>query len=85
MKAFITEAGDIDVRLSRRNLEALLAKLNGHPPDSVRTLMRNVGTDGDGQVGERWLVVVAEDNESHYNGRRPGALIAATDSQISHQ
>lgn len=44
--------------LSRRNLEALLAKLDGHPPGSALTL------GAPSQYGE--FYVRAEEDESHY-------------------
>ncbi len=49
------------VVLSRRNLESLLAKLDGHPPGSACTIMAPA------QYG-RWYVV-AEEDELHYANR----------------
>jgi len=49
--------------LSRRNLESLLAKLDGHPPNSACT----IGNDG-------WWIK-AEENEVHYAERELAAGI----------
>lgn len=56
-----TPAGAM-VWLSRSNLEELLAKLNGHPPDSGRALFRACDELG-------MLVVYAEEDEDHYNSQ----------------
>lgn len=50
------------VELTRRNLAALIAKLNGSPPNSSCTLVK----DG-------WVVRAVEDTE-HYADRAPGEL-----------
>lgn len=49
------------VTLSRRNLQTLLAKLDGHPTDSACTIQG--GTDAWG------LFVKAEEDEVHYKHR----------------
>lgn len=47
--------------LSRRNLRSLLAKLDGHPPDSACTIQGGV---------EAWgYFVKAEEDEAHYASR----------------
>lgn len=49
----------IKVVLSRRNLETLIAKLDGHPGNSEKTLV--------GPTMYPITVVVAEENEEHYS------------------
>ena len=61
------------VELTRRNLESLLAKLDGHPPDSSCTLI-----DPSFRVAVR-----AVENEEHYKDRRPGAMIRATEERLA--
>lgn len=65
----------VEVVLSRRNLRALLAKLDGHPAGSSCTLVREMG-DG------RLLVLSAEEDGVHYRDRPPGATAAATESAL---
>lgn len=65
MKVVIDAAGAaIGVELTRRNLKALLAKLDGNPPGSACTLVDQSGT---------FYVKSVEDSE-HYGARQPGAL-----------
>ena len=64
-------AGPDWIVLSRRNLEALLAKLDGHPPHSVCTL-----------VGDR-CTVTAEENDVHYKDRpEPGPMHEETEAVL---
>ena len=58
--------GGIYVELSRRNLESLLAKLNGHPPDSACTLIRHCEDD-------LYLSIQAVEDDAHYLDDRPPA------------
>lgn len=58
------------VELSRRNLLALLAKLDGHPAATSCTLFR----DG-------WEVVAVED-AVHYADRAPGAIHPDTEAPL---
>lgn len=51
--------GDVRVALSRRNLRALLAKLDGNPPDSACTITYETR---DGAT----LTVTAEEDAVHY-------------------
>lgn len=55
------------VTLSRRNLEALLVKLDA--PRSARTLVRRQGGD------EPDIIVVAESDIDHYADRDPGLML----------
>lgn len=55
-------SGKIEVILSRRNLEAMLAKLNGHPPNSGLTAL---GSRDDAPG----LILRVEENEPHYAHR----------------
>jgi hypothetical protein len=67
----------IQITLSQRNLLALLAKLDGYPPDSVCTIT-TTGPDGP------MLVVHAEDDEEHYGERPepPGPMVPDTEARI---
>lgn len=60
--------------LSERNLWALLAKLNGHPPDSAATIVG--GSDAPG------VVVRAEINAVHYADREPGPIHGETEEEM---
>lgn len=71
MKVVKAEAGVLVVELSRRNLQALLAKLDGHPPDSYCTLMK------------QGVMVKAVENEAHYSEYAPGELHEATADAIT--
>jgi hypothetical protein len=61
----------VRVDLSRRNLEALLRKLDGFPEFSDATLIRVCEND-------ITLVVTAHEDEDHYDGRIPGQVHPAT-------
>lgn len=67
----------VQVILSRRNLQSLLAKLDGHPPDSACTIDRN--------IGETLLTVVAEEDDDHYSDRAimRGAMHPDTEEAIA--
>ena len=54
------------VALSKRNLLTLLVKL--YQPESSRTLIKPDGT-----------VIMAESDEVHYKGRKPGAMHPETE------
>lgn len=56
--------------LSRRNLEALIAKLDGYPLDSHCTIER----DG--------IYVKAEPDEIHYADRIPGEMHTSTELRM---
>jgi homoserine kinase len=69
------------VKLSRRNLLTLLAKLDGHPPNSACTIQG--GSDAWGYF------VVAEEDEEHYAHREGwptatkwGPMISSTEDRI---
>jgi hypothetical protein len=55
----------VELRLSRRNLQTLLHKLDA--PVSARTLFRTC------ENGVR-VVVIGEDDETHYGDREPGPV-----------
>ena len=69
MRHEINELG-IRVFVSRRNLLALLAKLDGYPAGSSKTIVR----DG--------LQVTAEEDTEHYKERKPGKMHGETEKQI---
>lgn len=64
----------VRVVLSRRNLQALLAKLDGSPEDSARTIYK------DTDIGV--VFVTAEEDVEHYRGVRPGVMHPDTESRI---
>lgn len=59
--------------LSRRNLEALLEKLDD--PLSQRILMRN------SEDGQRQIWVKAEEDDEHYGERQPGPVYMPTSGE----
>lgn len=61
--------------LSRRNLVSLLAKLDGHPPESFCRIQ-----GGDEALG--WTIS-AEPDEIHYADRMAGAMHPATEEAIA--
>ncbi len=66
------EGAEVTVTLSRRNLLALLAKLD--EPGSLRTIIRD--------CGDLVLVVRAEDDAVHYAEREPGPMTPTTEAGI---
>jgi hypothetical protein len=68
----------VQVALSRRNLLALLAKLDGHPYRSSTTLLLP-GTDK-----EPTLLVLAENDRAHYGkrGYGPGLMHPSTEAWL---
>lgn len=62
------------VYLSERNLKSLLSKLEHEW--SKRTIFKSETQDG------RTLVVIAEPDEEHYNGRAPGPMHPQTEEDI---
>lgn len=60
----------VGVELTRRNLLALLAKLDGNPPNSACTLER------------QGFFVKAVENEAHYSDRLAGGLHVDTEYAI---
>jgi len=60
----------VEVSLSRRNLESLLAKLDRPDPDRSHTLTRMAGEEDRRYV----LTVIAEEDEAHYKGREAGYM-----------
>lgn len=72
----VSKYGAVNVMsLSRRNLEALLTKLDGVPSGSNCTIMG--GTDAQG-----WLVT-AEENDVHYAERPAGGMHPETEAAIA--
>jgi hypothetical protein len=71
------ERGDLQiptVELTRRNLRALLAKLDGNPPDSMCTIV-----DPYDQIA----VKAVEDSE-HYADRSPGPMTPETEEVLAY-
>ena len=60
--------------LSRRNLLALLAKLDGHPEGSACTIAG--GADAPG------FLVRAEEDDVHYADRAPGRMHPETEARL---
>lgn len=67
-----TYTGLPTLELTRRNLTALLAKLDGHPSGSTCTLV-----DPDNQVAVR-----AVEDVEHYSNRPPGPMVEETESHL---
>jgi len=63
------------VTLSRRNLMALLAKLDGYPVSSECEIARHQDNFG-------WFSVKAEEDDVHYNGRVAGPMHPDTESRM---
>lgn len=61
--------------LSRRNLLALLAKLDGYPPNSYCEI--GGGEDAPG------FRVTAEEDSVHYANRPPGAMHSDTEARVA--
>lgn len=67
----------VEVTLSRRNLLALLTKLDGYPPSSACSIATSAG---EGPV----LVVRAEPDQAHYQHRpEPGRMHRDTEARLS--
>ena len=64
------------IELSRRNLLSLLAKLDGHPPNSACSIMAPNDMPG-------WTVHAVEDAE-HYADRPAGQMIAETERMLPY-
>ena len=64
----------LQIRLSRRNLLSLLAKLDGKPPGSHCELFKN--TDAG------WVFVKAEEDAAHYGSTVPGEMHPDTEEAI---
>ena len=69
---FIVVNGRVDVILSKRNLLALLSKVDD--PYSSKTLIQ------EGEPG--WLIVRAEPDDEHYALRKPGRMSGKTEAFI---
>ncbi len=65
----------VEVTLSRRNLRALLAKLDGAPDSSERAIALR-------EENGSFLVVRAEEDAAHYAGREPGPMHPDTEAAI---
>lgn len=65
----------VAVTLSRRNLLALLAKLDGSPEHSKMTIAR--------EQDAGFLTVTAEEDEAHYAYRVPGAMHPDTEAALA--
>lgn len=65
------------VTLSERNVRTLMAKIEGHPPESHKQLTRQVNHT----VG---LMVIVEDDEKHYGDRGygPGPMHPDTETAM---
>lgn len=67
--------GKIEVVLSRRNIEVMLAKLNGHPPDSLLTALGGGEAEG--------LILRVEENDIHYGDRPYGRAHPDTEAAVA--
>lgn len=66
----------VTVTLSRRNLLTLLAKLDGHPPDSAAMIFKY----SDDLL--ETIYVAAEEDAVHYTDREPGEMHPATERAV---
>lgn len=66
---------DGTIVLSRRNLLALLTKLDGHPPNSHCMI--------EGGYEARGVVIRAEEDEAHYSERPAGEMHPDTEERIT--
>jgi len=64
----------VAVTLSRRNLRSLLAKLDGHPPDSFCTIVKDTARGR--------LIVRAVEDEVAYRDDRCGIMHPATEVRL---
>lgn len=66
----------VHVTLSRRNLKALIAKLDGHPANSARTIATIANA--------LKLIVTAEEDGIHYanRGYPPGPMVPETEEVL---
>ena len=74
MRVEIGEDGALHVTLSRRNLYTLIAKLDGHPPDSkcaIRAPANMMPT-----------LVRAEEDDVHYGERKPDMMAPETEVEL---
>ena len=71
-----TTGTGVEIVLSRRNLKALLAKLDGNPPDSKCAILGGVDAPG--------IVVKAEEDDVHYGSRGfpPGQMVDETEAAL---
>src|SRR5437868_4351803 len=68
------DTGRIAVELSRRNLLTLLAKLDGHPPNSACTIEKD--------FIDVYLSVKAVPDEDAYRDHPPGEMHPATEARV---
>lgn len=73
------QPGTVALRVSRRNLRALLAKLDGHPPGSACSISRYFLDD---QGGYTELTLTAEEDEVHYADRPAGIMASETEAVL---
>lgn len=64
------------VELTRTNLLSLLAKLDGHPPNSACTITKAIAGSC------VWAVKAVEDDE-HYGDRPRGLMVAETEAALA--
>ena len=70
--AYTPDAWPVGIELTRRNLNALLAKLDGNPPNSACTLLA---------PGSTFYVKAVEDSE-HYTERQAGRMHRETEAAL---
>lgn len=81
MRVEVNDNGSLHVTLSRRNLLSLLAKLDGHPPDSACTIVSPSFYDVK-------VLVSGEEDEVHYAsaerlGLAAGPMHPDTEAKLS--
>lgn len=63
----VGDVRQIDIELTRRNLLVLLAKLDGNPPNSSCTLVKN--------IDDTMVYVKAVENDEHYTDEEPPGVM----------
>ena len=83
----VIEDGEVRVYLTRRNLEALLSKLDANravPNTSQCTLVKNDTLHPKYPQTHKTIVVKALENEEYYSDRTPGEMHQREERRISH-
>lgn len=71
--SYVPDGWPIGMELTRRNLNALLAKLDGNPPNSACTIV----------APEGGFYVKAVEDAEHYANRAPGVMHPDTEQKIT--
>ena len=78
MKVVSATETHVHIELSRRNLLSLLAKLDGHPPNSACTIISPMPSPIE-------VSVTAVEDEAHYSDRPAGQMVQDTEDKLREQ